>query len=92
MEDYPAGIVEALRGVEKSLKEAEDMLDYLLRKLSEEEALIRGVFQRQLFNIQAMGNVAHHTADTLEENFEAQRMEKVSQANLAALKKDLGHG
>lgn len=77
MEDYPPGIIEALRGVEKSLKEAEDMLDYLIRKLPKEETIVAGVFNRQLLNIKAMGSVAHHTADVLEENFLA-RKEKVS--------------
>jgi hypothetical protein len=75
-EDYPLGIVEALRGVEKALKESEDMLDYLIRKLPEEDALIVGVFRRQLLNIQAMGSVAHNSADILEENFIAQREER----------------
>lgn len=80
LEDYPPGIVEAMRNVEKSLKDAEDMLDYLIRKLPEEDALIVGVFRKQLLNIQAMGSVAHHTADVLEENFLAQKEERESLA------------
>lgn len=76
LEDYPGEIVKALRDVEESMKVAEDKLEYLIRKLPEGHALIASVFQRQLLNIGAMGNVAHHCADTLEENFEAMREER----------------
>lgn len=75
LEDYPREIVEALRGVEQALKVAEDKLDYLIRKLPEDHGLLTNVFQKQLLNIGAMGHVAHHCADTLEENFEAIREE-----------------
>lgn len=83
LEDYPQEIVEALRGVEKALKESEDKLEYLIRKLEVEYALIAGVFQRQLLNIGAMGHVAHNCADTLEENFTAIREEREAKAKEA---------
>lgn len=75
LEDYPPEIVKALRDVEQALLVAGDKLDYLIRKLNPEEDLIASVFRAQHLNIKAMGVVAHHSADTLEENFEARREE-----------------
>lgn len=76
LEDYPKEIVAALREVEQSLKVAEDKLEYLIRKLMAEHDLVTGIFQKQLLTLGCMGTVAHHMADTLEENFEAIREEK----------------
>jgi len=74
-EDYPEGIVECLRSVETALQEAENMLEYLLRRIPDAEGPIKAVFARQLGSMQAMGRVAHHMSDVLEENFEARRKE-----------------
>jgi hypothetical protein len=75
-EDYPGEIVEALREVEKVLLVADDKLDYLIRLLQKGNQEVAKVFFAQHTNIKAMGVVAHHTADALEDTFQAIKEEK----------------
>jgi hypothetical protein len=76
MEDYPGEIVEALREVEKVLLVADDKLDYLIRLLQKDNQDVAKTFFAHHTSIKAMGVVAHHTADALEDTFQAMKEEK----------------